>query len=261
MRLIGGRDFGPQDVESSERVAVVNEAFIRRFVPDQNVIGLRVTGGTAAKDTQTIVGVVSDAVYRSQRLGVPPTMYVPWSQQEVFSSFSITARTGGPVAGLRQPIADALSREDAVVAFSFRGFDDQHHATVAQERLVTMLSGFFGALALLLAALGLYGVTSYTVSRRRPELGVRLALGAGPSDIRRLVLRRLVLLVGMGIIAGLAISLWAGRFIQTQLFSLEPRDPVTLAGAAALLFAIGLLAGWLPARRAARIDPVIVLRG
>jgi predicted permease len=261
MRLVRGRDFGPQDVEGSERVAVVNEAFIRQFVPDQNAIGLRVTGGTAAKDTQTIVGVVSDAVYRSQRLGVPPTMYVAWSQQEVFSSFSITARATGPAAGLRQPIADALSREDVVVAFSFRGFDDQHHATVAQERLVTMLSGFFGALALLLAALGLYGVTSYTVSRRGPELGVRLALGAGPSDIRRLILRRLVLLVGMGIIAGLAISLWASRFIQTQLFALESRDPVTLASAAAVLFAIGLLAGWLPARRAARIDPVIVLRG
>ena len=126
---------------------------------------------------------------------------------------------------------------------------------------MTWLSGFFGGLALLLAALGLYGVTSYAVGRRRAELGVRLALGAGPRDIRRIVLRRVVWLVGLGIVAGIALSLWAARFIETQLFQLQPRDPVTLALAAAVLFAIGLLAGWVPARRAARIDPVIVLRG
>jgi predicted permease len=262
MRLVRGRDIAPRDVRGSERVAVVNEAFIRRFAPDQNVIGLRLTGGTGTDDTHTIVGVVSDAVYRSQRQGAPPTMYVPWSQQEAFATFSITARAAGPAAPLRQPIAAALAREDSTVTFSFRGFGDQQHASVVQERLLTMLSGFFGGLALLLAALGLYGVTSYTVNRRRPELGVRLALGAGPREIRRLVLRRVVLLVGIGIVAGLGVSLWAGRFIQTQLlYELQPRDPLALAAAAAVLFAIGLVAGWLPARRAARIDPVIVLRG
>jgi putative ABC transport system permease protein len=261
IRLIRGRDISPQDVNGAERVAVVNEAFIRRFFPGQDGIGLSFAGGTAARDTQTIVGVVSDAIYRSQRAGAPPTIYVPWAQQENFPTFSITARALGSAAALRQPIANALVREDSGVAFSFRGFGDQYHATVVQERLVTWLSGFFGGLALLLAGLGLYGVTSYAVGRRRAELGVRLALGAGPRDIRRIVLGRVVWLVGIGIVAGLALSLWAGRFIQSQLFELQPRDPATLAAAAAVLFAIALLAGWLPARRAARIDPVIVLRG
>jgi putative ABC transport system permease protein len=261
MRLVRGRDVGPQDVHGAEPVAIVNEAFVRRFLPAQQPLGFRVSGGPATGETHTIVGVVSDAVYRSQRAGVPPTMYVPWTQKEMFPTFSITARAAGSAGALRQPIADAIVRADSDIAFSFRGFGDQYHATVVQERLVTWLSGFFGGLALLLAALGLYGVTSYTVNRRRPELGVRLALGAGPRDIRRLILRRVVLLVGIGIVVGLAISFWAGRFIQTQLFALEPRDPVTLAGAAVVLFAIALLAGWLPARRAARIDPVIVLRG
>jgi putative ABC transport system permease protein len=261
IRLIRGRDIGLQDVNAAERVAVVNEAFLNRFFPGQDGIGLRFAGGTADQDTQTIVGVVSDAIYRSQRAGAPPTMYVPWAQQENFPTFSITARAAGSAAALRQPIAAALAREDPAVAFSFRRFGDQYHATVVQERLVTWLSGFFGGLALLLAALGLYGVTSYAVGRRRAELGVRLALGAGPRDIRRIVLGRVVWLVGLGIVAGLALSYWAGRFIQSQLFEVEARDPAMLAIASAVLFAIGVLAGWLPARRAARIDPVIVLRG
>ncbi|HEX7781155.1 MAG TPA: ADOP family duplicated permease, partial [Vicinamibacterales bacterium] len=173
MRLIRGRDIGPQDGPGAERVAVVNEAFVRRFLPAQQPIGFRVRGGPAAGDTHTIVGVVSDAVYRSQRAGVPPTMYVPWAQKDTYSTFSITARAAGAAAALRQPIADAIRRGDSDVAFSFRGFADQYHASVVQERLITWLSTFFGGLALALAALGLYGVTSYMVSRRRPELGVR----------------------------------------------------------------------------------------
>ncbi len=261
MRLIQGRDIGLGDVHGRDRATVVNEAFIRRFFPGQNVIGLRFSGGPAPDQTHTIVGVVSDAVYRSQRLGVPPTMYVPWAQQEQFPTFSITAQSATSAAPPRQAIADALMREEPAVAYTFRGFGDQYHASVVQERLVTLLSVFFGVLALLLAALGLYGVTSYLVGRRRPELGVRLALGASGRDIRRLVLRRVVWLVGAGIAAGTALSLWAVGFIQAQLFELQPRDPVTLAVAAAVLFAIGVIAGWLPARRAARIDPAIVLRG
>ena len=261
MRLIQGRDIGPQDVDGSERVAVVNEGFLRRFFPGQNAIGRQFSGGTGDGETHTIVGVVPDAVYRSQRLGAPPTMYVPWAQQEAFPTFSITARSSGSSAPPQQPIADALLREEPSVSFTFRGFGEQYHASVVQERLVMLLSVFFGGLALLLAALGLYGVTSYVVGRRRAELGVRLALGAGPREIRQLVLRQVAWLVSLGIVAGTALSLWAVGYIRTQLFELQPRDPLTLAAAAAVLLAIGLVAGWLPARRAARIDPVIVLRG
>lgn len=123
-----------------------------------------------------------------------------------------------------------------------------------------MLSGFFGALALLLAGIGLYGVTSYAVSRRRTEIGIRMALGADAGGVVRLVLRRVAVLVGIGVILGTGISIWASRFVGTLLYGLEPRDPTTLIGAALVLATIGALAGWLPARRAARIDPAEALR-
>jgi ABC-type antimicrobial peptide transport system permease subunit len=146
------------------------------------------------------------------------------------------------------------------LSISFQPLVEQVNAALAQERLVAMISGFFGALALLLAGLGLYGVTSYAVSRRRAEIGIRLALGSDPVRIVRLVLSRVALLVVAGIAAGAALSLWAAQFVGTLLYGLEPRDPETFAGAAVILALVGALAGWIPARRAARTDPATVLR-
>jgi len=123
-----------------------------------------------------------------------------------------------------------------------------------------MLSGFFGALAVLLAGLGLFGVTAYAVSRRRREIGIRIALGAAPASVMRLVLTRVMLLVGIGITVGAGLSLWASRFVAAMLYGLDPRDPVTLTIAAGLLATVGFVAAWLPARQAIRIDPAIVLR-
>jgi ABC-type antimicrobial peptide transport system permease subunit len=141
-----------------------------------------------------------------------------------------------------------------------RPLAEQLDASLSQERIVAMLSGFFGALALLLAGLGLYGVTSYAVARRRTELGIRIALGAQPSAVVRLVLWRVARLVGAGVLTGAAISLWASPFVASLLFGLQPRDPATLAGSAAALAAVAALAGWAPACRASRIDPAEVLR-
>ena len=146
------------------------------------------------------------------------------------------------------------------IAITFRPLADQVNAALVQERLVALLVGFFGALALLLAGLGLYGVTSYAVSRRRTEIGIRMALGAAPGGVVRLVLRRVAMLVGIGTLAGAAMSVWASRFVSTLLYGLQPRDPVTLAAAVVVLGSIGAAAGWLPARRASRIDPARVLR-
>jgi ABC-type antimicrobial peptide transport system permease subunit len=153
-----------------------------------------------------------------------------------------------------------LTRTEPGATFSLRPLSDYLDASLAQERIVATLSGFFGGLALLLAGLGLYGITAYAVSRRRAEIGIRLALGAEPRRVVRLVLSRVAILVGAGVVAGVAASIWLSRFVVTLVYGLEPRDPTTLAGAVAVLAVVGAAAGWLPARRASRIDPARVLR-
>jgi putative ABC transport system permease protein len=263
--MIAGRDFTHADTAASPPVAIVNETFARRFSYGRNPVGTRIRqpgSGTRPSIDREIVGYVRDAVYRSLREPVPPTMYVPYAQQpDPPSSMSISVRAaGGPPALLTRPLAAALSGVNRDLAITFRPLADQVNAALTQERIVAMLSGFFGALALLLAALGLYGVTSYAVSRRRTEIGIRMALGAAPGGVIRLVLRRVAILVSLGVLVGSAASLWAARFVETLLYGLQPRDPLTFVAAAVVLAAIGAVAGWLPARRAARIDPARVLR-
>jgi putative ABC transport system permease protein len=146
------------------------------------------------------------------------------------------------------------------LTLTFHPLADQVNESLAQDRLVAMLSGFFGALALLLAGLGLYGVTAYAVARRHAEIGIRMALGAAPAAIVRLVLRRVSTLVGLGVTIGAGVSLWASKFVASLLYGLEPRDMTTLVGATITLAAVGALAAWLPARRASRVDPAHVLR-
>jgi ABC-type antimicrobial peptide transport system permease subunit len=176
------------------------------------------------------------------------------------SGFSLTVRTKGDVEPIRRALADTLVRVDAGIVFSFREYADQIGASVAQERLVAMLSGFFGVLALLLAGLGLYGVTSYTVSRRRGEIAVRMALGAHPAGVMWLVLGRVGVLLTLGVATGLGLSLWLVTFVGARLFDLDRRDPLTFAGATLVLVLVGLFAGWLPARRAAPMSPTEALR-
>jgi putative ABC transport system permease protein len=134
------------------------------------------------------------------------------------------------------------------------------HGLVAQERLVAMLSGFFGVLALLLGALGLYGVTAYAVARRRVEIGIRMALGAAPASIVGLVLTRVAILVAVGLLVGASLSFWASKLVGSLLYGIQPHDPLTLVGAATILASVGGIAGFIPAWRASRIDPAGVLR-
>ncbi len=174
-------------------------------------------------------------------------------------NLNVRAASGSP-ALLARSVADAIGGVNHDLALTFRPLSDQVNASLTQERIVAMLSGFFGALALLLAGLGLYGVTSYAVSRRRTEIGIRMALGAAPQSVIRLVLARVSALVGIGIVVGTGVSFWASQFVSALLYGLEPRDPATLVGSAGVLAAVGAMAGWLPARRASRIDPAEVLR-
>ncbi len=264
-RFIGGRDFSDRDTKSAPHVVIVNEAFARKFTNGANPIGHHFRQpeypDRPAFD-QEIVGYVQDAVYRSLRAPVPPTMYVPIRQQwEAPSGISISVRAaGGSPALLTKSVAAAMAAVHPGITMTFRPLAEQVKGSLIQERVVAMMSGFFGGLALLLAGLGLYGVTSYAVNRRRTELGIRMALGAGPAGVVGLVLRRVGVLVCAGVVVGGAVSWALARFVATLLYGLEPHDPVTLAAAAVLLGAIGALAGWLPARRASRIDPAQVLR-
>jgi hypothetical protein len=261
MRVLAGRDIAASDTAGAEAVAVVNEAFVRKFARGQNVIGREVqsavTGGLRAR----IIGVVNDSVYRTVRLGVVPTMYEPMAQGRFRgSAFSVTARLTSPRALAERHIADAIGRAAPDLAFTFRDYSDQLRATVIQERLVALMSGFFGALAMLLAALGVYGVTAYAVGRRRAEIAVRMALGSTAHGVVRLVLGRVATLILVGAAMGAALSLWAARFVGVLLFGVAARDPTTLIAAAAVLVTVGLFAGWLPARTVSRLDPTAALR-
>jgi putative ABC transport system permease protein len=188
-------------------------------------------------------------------------MYLPMAQGGFHgSAFSVTAKAVAPRGLLERNIAEAIGRTAPDLAFTFRDYGDQLRATVIQERLVALLSGFFGALAMLLASLGLYGVTAYSVGRRQTEIAVRMALGASAPGVVRLVLGRVATLVLVGVAIGVVLSLWAAKFVGALLFGVQPRDPMTIVAAAAVLVTVGLFAGWLPARRVSRLDPTTALR-
>jgi predicted permease len=268
-RLVAGRDFDNRDRLASPPVAMVNETFARRFFQDGNPLGRRIRNPSSTpgetRPWMEIVGVAADATYLSLRDAVPPTMYVPLAQQPAgsgsfpFVTLSVRSATGS-AASLVRGVSDAIARVDPDTAITFTPLKQQVDAALVQERILAMMSGGFSALALLLSALGLYGVTAYAVNRRRTEIGIRMAIGAPPARVVRLVLGRVTILLGVGVLLGTGASVWASRFIATLLYGLEPRDPDTLVSSVAVLGAVGTLAGWLPAHRASSIDPAEVLR-
>lgn len=264
--LRNGRGFNDRDRVGSPLVAIVNEAFARRYLPGAQPIGqtLRVDSDNGPR--YEIVGVVADAVYTTPRDGMLPTMYEPLAQRDPreWNSWRNVVLTIKAVPGQRaeveRDVATALTQADPTLVFTTGTFDQMLDATMTQERLIAMMSGLFGALALLLAGLGLYGIVAQAVTARRTEIGLRMALGAEPTGIARLVFRRVGVFIVAGLALGVAGSWWAARFVAPLLFQVEARDPTTFAGTAALLIAVGVLAAWVPARGAARLDPATVLR-
>jgi ABC-type antimicrobial peptide transport system permease subunit len=193
-----------------------------------------------------------------------PTIYTPLAQRTeplLFTYFYIALRSSNAAPALLvHGVAAALKAVNPEIAMTFRPMTTVVDESLAQDRLVAVLAGFFGVLALLLAGLGLYGVTAYAVARRRAEIGIRMALGAQPAGVVRLVLSRVAFLVSVGVLIGVGASLWASRFVASLIYGLAPQDPATLVGAAFMLGAVAALAGWIPAYRASRIDPAEVLR-
>ncbi len=259
-RLLTGRDFDSGDAAGEARVAIVNQSFARRFLSDRDPLGsiVRESSGTELR----IVGLVEDAVYRSVREPPPPTIYVPLTQEASEAPFfNLVAR---PEAGrptlLGRRIAEAIADIEPDLALTLWPMDRRVSATFNQERILAILASALGAEALLLASLGLYGVTAHAVNRRRREVGIRMALGADAHSLVRAMTGRIAILVLVGTGAGVALSLWALPWVEPILFGLEPRDPSTFAIASVLLLTVGALAAFIPARIAARLHPASVLR-
>jgi putative ABC transport system permease protein len=266
-----GRDVGPQDVVGAAPVIVVNEAFVRE------VLQSRAGVGTVVGNNQTIVGIAGDAISRStQRIpgvtslalreSAPPTAYVPLAQASLWdrppsTAIAITVRPAGTDAMALVPaIRRELATVDASLAFTFRPLQDDLDAALAQERVMAILSAAFGLISLVLGAIGLYGLMVYAVSLRTQEMGVRLALGAQPSGVLRLILGRALALVGLGTAIGLLAAAVLLRALAGMLFDVTPADPLTFAGVAMVLALVGTVATLLPARKASRVDPLAVLR-
>jgi predicted permease len=273
-QLIAGRDFSERDRTGMPRVAVVNETFVRRFIPGSVPLGRMMTSGVdavyAPGSSIEIVGVVGDIVAFPPRDGPAAAAYLPLAQADggYTDVLGIVLEEKGLTLSVRavareriaQAIADAAVRVDPALGLTMRYPDQQVRALTTRERVLAMLAGFFGSLAVLLSSLGLYGVAAYAVARQRREIALRMALGAAARSVVRLVLGRILALVAVGLAVGIVGSLWAGKFVAALLYGVSARDLPTAGVAAAILLGIGALVGWLPARRAARVDPAILLR-
>ena len=263
--LLRGRDIEIRDTASAPRVAVVNSTFAERFFKGQNPVGRTFTfddetdGGAPLE----IIGVVGDIKSDEVQGKVDPAVFRPILQIQDQAAYSVTLhlRTLGdpnPLApGVRQMINQI---DDKLPIFDVRTLDEQLHESLDQERLVAQLVSFFGALALILACIGLYGVMAHGVVRRTNEIGIRMALGAGRGNIAWMVIRETLYLVLAGLVIGVPAALLGARLISTQLFGMSPTDPITLIAAALILTFVALVAGYLPARRASRVNPLAALR-
>jgi predicted permease len=262
--LLTGRDIAATDRLGSPKVVVVNDAFARKFFRGENPLGRTFTLGIPGRlesAEHEIVGVVADAKYNSLREPPPPTMYTAWGQSDTAMSAAVLSmRVNGSADAYRAAALDAIQRANKEAVVTFKTFAEDVRAAVIQERLVASLSAFFGGLALLLAAIGLYGVMSYSVARRRNEIGIRMALGAEPLKVMRLVLSNVAIVTMVGLTAGIALAAGTGQFVNSLLFGLVANDVTMIAIAAVTLGSAAVLAGYMPARRAARVDPVVALR-
>ena len=259
--LVQGRALGPQDTDKSQKVAVISESMAQRFFPSGSPLGKRFgIDGPESTEKIEVVGVVKDAKVLVLAEPFQPMAYYPHSQSPAaLGNFVVrfSGSAGSVVPQVRQTIKQ-VNRTlpiDDVVSLS-----DHIGRSLVQQKLIARLASFFGLLALLLACIGLYGVMSYGVARRTNEIGIRMALGARGQSVLWLVLREALMLVGIGLIVGVVASLLVTKTAESLLYELKPNDPLTIALATLLLAVVALFAGYLPARRAARVDPMVALR-
>jgi putative ABC transport system permease protein len=262
--LLAGRDFDVRDRAGAPNVAIVNEAFARKFLNGANPVGHRFQVEATPGDPQTpyeIIGMVRDTKYGDLREEFRPIAYYAAAQNSGGGALAqVLIRSRLPQAEIVAAVKRVLSEINPAITVSFLGFKPMIEATILRERLMATLSGFFGLLALLLACIGLYGILSYGVASRTNEIGIRMALGAQARNVRWLILREALLLLLAGVTVGLPLIVVVTRLAETLLYGLTPTDPVSLGVAVLLLFAVAVLASYLPARRATKVDPMIALR-
>ncbi|MGB9031053.1 MAG: FtsX-like permease family protein, partial [Acidobacteriaceae bacterium] len=260
--ILAGRGFDSSDTRTSRKVAVVNEALAKKYFPDVSPVGRTFEDGSNHAAKIEIVGVCGDAKYYRMRAAVEPTFYSPYWQEDNGidgATFAIAARAPGQ--SLLPSLRDAVASVDRnLPVLDVRTQDEQIAANLRQERIFANLTAGFGVLALVLACIGIYGIMAYSVSRRSNEIGIRMALGARPARVLRMVLGEASWMVAIGIVAGLAGALAMGRVIASMLYGLKAWDPATLSIAGLLLILVALAASWIPARRAAGVDPMRALR-
>jgi hypothetical protein len=260
--LLAGRDFTAADRLGAPNIAIVNETFAKKFGLGRAAVGKRMAFGSADGPLDVeIVGLARDSRHVAVKGEAPPLVLTPWRQDSTALGLAFYVRTSVPPERTLRAIPGAVARVDRNVAVvMLKTLPQQVRDNVYLDRMIGTLSAAFAALATLLAAVGLYGVLAHTVARRTREIGVRMALGADGARVRGLVLGQVgrMLLVGCGV--GLAAALAIGRAAQSLLFGLDGRDPVAIVGAAVVISAVALAAGYVPARRASRVDPVGALR-
>lgn len=259
--VLVGREFSARDTGTAPKVAVVNESFARSFFGDQSALGRHVT---SVNVTYEIVGVVGDAKYDSLRDSVRKTMYVAWTQREDGqpSNYKYLSRVATGDPSRLAPLVERLVREtDAALGVqTATTYARVIGRNIAAERILAMLGGLCGLLGIVVAGIGMFGVLAFQVARRTNELGVRMALGANRWSIMRLVLRDVVLMLVPGVAIGIAVASFAAGITRSIVFGFAPTDPAVFIVSASVLASAALVAGWLPARRASRVDPLIALR-
>ena len=262
--LLSGREFGVSDTAASPEVAIVSEAVARRFFGGRNPVGLHLGIGpkqNKAHPNVEIVGLVRDSKTTDAHEDVNPIVYLPYTQDPDLGNITFYVRTAQNPDSLAKPLREAVARIDSnLPVFAVMTLAAQVEDTEFDDRLLTMFSACFGFLASLLAAIGLYGVMAYVVVRRTREIGIRLALGATRENVGWLILREVVRMSVVGLAIGLPLAYGVGRLVESQLFAVKASDPLVFLAAAVALAAVAMLAGWLPARKAASVDPMVALR-
>jgi predicted permease len=258
MPVIAGRAIERSDIRPDAEAVVVDEVFARMYFPNENAVGRRLGLDGTSNNNHVIVGVVGNSRYNSLRGEMYPTIYEPYSPG---GTVHFAIRTGIDGSSLGESVRQAVASVDPAVPLTeFHTQSQLIDRLLRTERLLGILSGAFGVVALTLSAIGLGGLLAYAVARRTNEIGVRMALGAGARDVVRMVLRDSLCMVGIGVLVGLPCAYAIGKMLKTALFRLEPLDPWTTAVSLTALVSVALAAAWIPARRASRIDPVVALR-